>query len=47
MSKPVSSKKAERLNSQPHRRTSIGQSANTRPTNKTKRRNFKKYRGQG
>ena len=30
-----------------HLRTSIGRSANTRPTNKHKRRSFKKYRGQG
>lgn len=31
----------------PKRRTSIGRSVNTRPTNKNKRRNFKRYRGQG
>ena len=30
-----------------HLRTSIGMSANTRPTNKHKRKNFKRYRGQG
>jgi|TARA_R100001086_G_C11646296_1_gene206021 hypothetical protein len=28
-------------------RTSIGNSPNSRPTNKHKRRSFKKYRGQG
>ncbi len=33
--------------SQQHRRTSIGASVNTRPTNKHKRRSFKAYRGQG
>jgi len=30
-----------------HRRTSIGMSANTKPTNKQKRRSWKRYRGQG
>jgi hypothetical protein len=30
-----------------HMRTSIGQSVNSRPKNKNKRRNFKRYRGQG
>ena len=30
-----------------HLRTSIGRSPNSRPTNKHKRRGFKKYRGQG
>jgi len=30
-----------------HMRTSIGRSKNTRPKNKHKRRNWKKYRGQG
>jgi len=29
------------------KRTSIGQSIRSRPKNKHKRRNFKKYRGQG
>lgn len=28
-------------------RTSIGQSVNSRPKNKSKRRSFKRYRGQG
>lgn len=41
------SKNKERVNVTPHRRTSIGQSSNTRPTNKSKRRQFKKYQGQG
>ena len=31
----------------PKKRTSIGQSIRSRPKNKHKRRNFKKYRGQG
>jgi len=31
----------------PHLRTSIGKSVNTRPKNKSKRRSFKSYRGQG
>lgn len=31
----------------PHRVTSIGRSAMTRPKNKNKRRSYKKYRGQG
>jgi len=30
-----------------HMRTSIGQSVNSRPKNKQKRRSFKRYRGQG
>jgi len=30
-----------------HQRTSIGNSPNSRPTNKHKRRCFKPYRGQG
>ena len=30
-----------------HMRTSIGQSVNSRPKNKSKRRSFKRYRGQG
>ena len=30
-----------------HMRTSIGQSVNSKPKNKNKRRNFKRYRGQG
>ena len=29
------------------KRTSIGQSSRSRPKNKNKRQNFKKYRGQG
>lgn len=38
----------ERRASQPHRRTSIGRSANTRVTNKNKRRQSKvSNRGQG
>jgi hypothetical protein len=32
---------------QQHRRTSVGASVNSRPLNKSKRRSFKKYRGQG
>ena len=31
----------------PKKRTSIGQSVRSRPKNKHKRRNFKRYRGQG
>lgn len=31
----------------PHLATSIGSSPNSRPKNKHKRRNYKKYRGQG
>jgi len=31
----------------PKKRTSIGQSRLSRPKNKHKRRNFKRYRGQG
>ncbi len=31
----------------PKKRTSIGHSVRSRPKNKHKRRNFKKYRGQG
>ena len=31
----------------PKKRTSIGQSIRSRPKNKSKRRNFKKYKGQG
>ena len=34
-------------NSSPHRTTSIGKSSNSKPTNKSKRRQFKAYRGQG
>jgi len=34
-------------NSSPHRITSIGKSSNSKPTNKSKRRQFKAYRGQG
>jgi hypothetical protein len=30
-----------------HQRTSIGQSVNTNPKNKHKRKNWKPYRGQG
>ena len=30
-----------------HMRTSIGKSVNTSPKNKSKKRNYKKYRGQG
>jgi len=30
-----------------HTRTSIGKSVNTSPKNKSKKRNYKKYRGQG
>ena len=37
----------DRSTLQPHMRTSIGSSTNSRPTNKSKRRSFKKYRGQG
>lgn len=40
-------RKAERKNAQPHRRTSIGKSANTRPKSKSDKRSFKRYRGQG
>ena len=29
------------------KKTSIGQSVRSKPTNKHKRRNFKRYRGQG
>ncbi len=36
-----------KLSSKKHLRTSIGNSINSRPTNKHKRRDFKKYRGQG
>ncbi len=31
----------------PHRATSVGNSPNSRPKNKHKRRDHKKYRGQG
>lgn len=31
----------------PKKRTSIGQSVRSRPKNKHKKRNFKRYRGQG
>ena len=31
----------------PKKRTSIGNSVRSRPKNKHKRRNYKKYRGQG
>ena len=34
-------------NSMPHSTTSIGKSANTKPKNKHKRRQWKAYRGQG
>jgi len=30
-----------------HQTTSIGSSVNTNPSNKHKRKNYKKYRGQG
>lgn len=30
-----------------HLRTSIGRGPNSRPTNKSKRRSWKRYRGQG
>ncbi len=30
-----------------HMRNSIGKSVNTSPKNKSKKRNYKKYRGQG
>jgi|TARA_R110000822_G_scaffold1244_7_gene5570 hypothetical protein len=33
--------------SEQHLRTSIGQSVNTRPKNKSKKRDFKPYKGQG
>lgn len=46
MAKAVGNKK-ERINVQQHRRTSIGHSTNSRPKNKSARRSFKKYRGQG
>jgi hypothetical protein len=35
------------VNNPTHRKTSIGRSVNTHPKNKHKRKNFKKYRGQG
>lgn len=38
------SKSVKRRNT---KRTSIGCSTNTKPTNKHKKRSFKKYRGQG
>ena len=40
-------KTSEKLGTNPHRTTSIGKSVNTRPKNKSDRRSFKKYRGQG
>lgn len=43
----ISGSKGTKLNSQPHRTTSIGNSVNTHPSNKHKRRSYKKYRGQG
>lgn len=40
-------RRQEQHNSQPHRRTSIGNSVNTRQTNKRKKTTRKPYRGQG
>ncbi len=40
-------KKDEKVKTKKHRRTSIGNSKNSRPLNKSKRRSFKSYRGQG
>jgi len=37
----------KKLNSQSHRKTSDGDSPNSRPKNKSKKRSFKPYRGQG
>lgn len=37
----------KRISTNPHRRTSVGKSVNSRPLNKSKRRGWKKYRGQG
>jgi hypothetical protein len=38
---------AKKVVSDKHLRTSIGQSPNSRPKNKSKKRDFKPYRGQG
>lgn len=40
-------KNAKPVMSQQHRQTSIGQSTNTRPKNKSKKLTWKPYRGQG
>lgn len=40
-------KKQVKIEINKHLRTSIGNSKNSRPKNKNKRRIFKKYRGQG
>lgn len=37
----------KKIISKKHLRTSIGKSPNSRPTNKSLRRNTKKYKGQG
>lgn len=47
MNKSKNERKGLKRSSTPHRRTSIGGSHNTKPTNKSKRKNFKSYRGQG
>jgi len=39
--------KDNKINANGPKKTSIGCSANTRPSNKNAKRGFKKYRGQG
>lgn len=41
------SSNAKKVISDKHLRTSIGRSSNSRPKNKSKKRDFKQYRGQG
>lgn len=43
----MATKVSNKPTSQKHMRTSIGSSPNTAPKNKSKKRSYKKYRGQG
>lgn len=47
MRHPKKGNEASPIAANRHRRTSIGMSVNTRPKNKSKKRDFKPYRGQG
>lgn len=47
MAAPVGLKQKDKPPSEKHRLTSIGKSVNTRPKNKSAKRNHKPYRGQG
>lgn len=47
MAKPLTTKPVERKRLTVKKRTSIGNSLRTKPTHKSKRRSWKRYRGQG